>query len=117
VPVPRADLSPPCAANLVGDFLDALDLRNVIVVANDSDGAIAQLLMVQRPERIDRVVLTSSDSFERFFPPPFVFLPNVARVPGAVWLLVALLRVRALHGMQWSARSVKRPAPSTNWRT
>jgi pimeloyl-ACP methyl ester carboxylesterase len=97
VPVPRADLSPPGVANMVGDFLDALDLRNVVVVANDTGGAIAQLLMVQRPERIGRVVLTPSDSFECFLPPPFVLLPKVARVPGAMWLLVELLRVRAVH--------------------
>jgi pimeloyl-ACP methyl ester carboxylesterase len=97
VPVPRADLSPPGVANLVGDFLDGLDLHNVILVANDTGGAITQLLMVQRPQRIGRVVLTPSDSFERFFPPPFTFLPRVARMPGAVWLLVQSLRVRALH--------------------
>jgi len=97
VPVPRADLSPPGVANLIGDFLDALDLHDVIVVANDTGGAITQLLMVQRPRRIGRVVLTPSDSFERFFPPPFVFLPRAARLPGAVWLLVQSLRVRALH--------------------
>jgi pimeloyl-ACP methyl ester carboxylesterase len=97
VPVPRADLSPPGAANLVGDFLEGLDLHNVILVANDTGGAITQLLMVQRPQRIGRVVLTPSDSFERFFPPPFTFLPRVSRMPGAVWLLVQSLRMRALH--------------------
>jgi pimeloyl-ACP methyl ester carboxylesterase len=97
VPVPRADLTPPGVANLVAEFLEVLDLRDVIVVANDTGGAITQLLMVQHPERIDRVVLTPSDSFERFFPPPFAVLPAAARLPGAVWLLVQLLRVRALH--------------------
>ena len=97
VPVPRADLSPPGVANLVGDFLDGLDLHDVILVANDTGGALTQLLMVQRPQRIGRVVLTPSDSFERFFPPPFTFLPRAARMPGAVWLLVQSLRVRALH--------------------
>jgi len=97
VPVPRADLNPPGVANLIGDFLDALDLHDVIVVANDTGGAITQLLMVHRPRRIGRVVLTPSDSFERFFPPPFTFLPGVARMPGAVWLLVQSLRLRALH--------------------
>jgi pimeloyl-ACP methyl ester carboxylesterase len=54
VPVPRADLSPPGVANLVADFLDALDFRNAILVANDTGGAITKLLMVQRPQRIGR---------------------------------------------------------------
>jgi pimeloyl-ACP methyl ester carboxylesterase len=112
VPLPRADLTPPAVANLVAAFLEALDLRDVIVVANDTGGAITQCLMVQHPERIGRVVLTPSDSFERFFPPPFAFLPAASRLPGAVWLLVQLLRVRALHRLPitfgWVA---KRPIP------
>jgi pimeloyl-ACP methyl ester carboxylesterase len=40
-------------------------LRDVIVVANDTGGAITQLLVVQHPERIARIV--PSDSFECFF--------------------------------------------------
>ncbi len=97
VAVPRADLTPPGVAKLVAEFLEALDLRDVTVVANDTGGAITQLLMTRHPERIGRVVLTPSDSFERFFPPPFAFLPALSRLPGAVWLLVQLLRARASH--------------------
>src|SRR6516165_4820569 len=112
VPVPHADLTPPGIATLVAQFLDALDLRDVIVVANDTGGAITQLLMVHHPERIGRVVLTPSDCFERFLPPPFSFLPAASRLPGAVWLLVQLMRVRALHRLPiafgWVA---KRPVP------
>jgi pimeloyl-ACP methyl ester carboxylesterase len=110
--VPQADLSPPGVAGLVAEFLAALDLRDAVVVANDTGGAIAQLLMVDHPERVGRVVLTPSDSFERFFPPPFTFLPAASRLPGAVWLLVQLLRVRALHRLPiafgWVTR---RPIP------
>jgi pimeloyl-ACP methyl ester carboxylesterase len=97
IPVPRADLSPPGVARFVAEYIESLDLRDVVIVANDTGGAITQLLMVEDPERIGRVVLTSSDSFERFFPPPFAFLPLASRLPGAVWLLVQVLRVRALH--------------------
>jgi pimeloyl-ACP methyl ester carboxylesterase len=113
VPVPRADLTPPGVASLVAEFLEVLDVRDVIVVANDTGGAITQLLMVQHPERIARVVLTPSDSFERFFPPPFAVLPAAARLPGAVWLLVQLLRVRALHRLPITFGWVsKRPIPA-----
>jgi pimeloyl-ACP methyl ester carboxylesterase len=97
IAVPRADLSPAGVAGLVAEYLEALDLRDVTVVANDTGGAITQLLMVDHPERVGRVVMTPSDSFERFFPPPFALLPAASRLPGAVWLLVQLLRVRALH--------------------
>jgi pimeloyl-ACP methyl ester carboxylesterase len=111
--VPHADLSPPGVAGLVAEFLEALNLRDVVVVANDTGGAITQLLMVEHPERIGRVVLTPSDSFERFFPPPFAFLPAAYRLPGAVWLLVQLLRVRALHRLPITFGWVtKRPIPA-----
>jgi pimeloyl-ACP methyl ester carboxylesterase len=68
--------------------------------------------MAERPQRLGRLVLTSSDSLERFFPPAFASLPVVARVPGAMWLLAQSLRVPALHRLPvtfgWVA---KRPIP------
>src|ERR1700738_4420445 len=69
--------------------------------------------MTRHPERVGRVVLTSSDSFERFFPPMFRPLQWVARVPGGVSLVVQALRARALHRLPiafgWVA---KRPIPA-----
>ncbi|GAA3435859.1 alpha/beta fold hydrolase [Kutzneria kofuensis] len=97
VPVPRADLTPPGVAALIADFLDALDLRDVTLIANDTGGAITQLVMADHPERIGRVVLTPCDCFEAFFPSVFAPLPRFVRIPGATWLLVQALRLRALH--------------------
>lgn len=112
VPVPDADLSPPGVAGLIAEFLDRLDLREVTVVANDTGGGLTQILMANHPDRIARVVLTPSDSFERFFPPMFAYLPWAARVPGFVWLLCQALRVRTLHRLPmtfgWLSR---RPIP------
>lgn len=94
---PGTDLSPPGVARLIADFLAALDLTDVTVVANDTGGALTQVLMAEHPERIGRVVLTPSDAFERFFPPQFGFLPVLATLPGSTWLLTQLLKVPALH--------------------
>ncbi|WP_158881446.1 alpha/beta fold hydrolase [Amycolatopsis anabasis] len=91
---PDADLTPPGIARLIAEFLEALDLTGVLVVANDTGGAITQILMAEHPERIAGVVLTPSDSFERFFPPIFAPLPRLARVPGATSVLAAALRSR-----------------------
>jgi pimeloyl-ACP methyl ester carboxylesterase len=102
LPVPNADLNPPGVAALIAAFLDELDLRDVTVVANDTGGAITQLLMTEHPERVGRVVLTPSDALERFFPPVFAPLPTLARVPGSMWLLAQLLRVRALHRLPFT---------------
>lgn len=90
---PNADLSPPGVARLIAEFLDALDLDDVTVVANDTGGAITQILMANHPQRLGRVVLTPCDAFEEFFPEPFTPLPTVVRVPGAVWLMTNLLRL------------------------
>jgi pimeloyl-ACP methyl ester carboxylesterase len=112
VPMPDADLSPPGVAALVAGFLERLDLRDVTLVANDTGGAITQILMARYPDQVGRVVLTPSDSFEKFFPPMFALLPWLARIPGGTSLLVGLLRWRVLHRLPlafgWLA---KRPFP------
>ncbi|MDP9116844.1 MAG: alpha/beta hydrolase [Actinomycetota bacterium] len=95
--VPGVDLTPTGVAALIAGFLDALDLHDVTIVANDTGGALTQILMTQHPERIGRVVLTPSDSFRHFFPPMFAVLPRLAKIPGGTWLLVQSLRLRALH--------------------
>ncbi|TDC56422.1 alpha/beta fold hydrolase [Actinomadura sp. KC345] len=91
---PDADLSPAGVADLIGDFLAALELTDVTLVANDTGGALVQMLMARRPERIGRVVLASCDALERFFPPIFRFLPWGARLPGFGRLLAEALRPR-----------------------
>ncbi|WIX91832.1 alpha/beta fold hydrolase [Amycolatopsis sp. DG1A-15b] len=107
-----ADLSPTGNADVIADFLDALDLRNVTLVANDTGGALTQILLSRRPERVGRVVLTPSDCFEYFFPPIFQALPPLARIPGSMAVLGQLLRIRALYPLPilfgWV---VKRPLP------
>jgi pimeloyl-ACP methyl ester carboxylesterase len=112
LPAPDADLTPPGVADLVAELLVELDLHDVTVVANDSGGAITQILITRNPERIARVVLTPSDSFERFFPPLFAALPIAARVPGAPKVLTQALRARWVQrlpiGFGWLT---KRPIP------
>ncbi|RSM76065.1 alpha/beta hydrolase [Kibdelosporangium aridum] len=112
-PVPDADMTPPGVADLIAEFLDTLDLRDVTIVANDTGGALVQLVLTRNPDRIGRVVLTPSDCFEYFFPPLFAPLPKLAKLPGFASVLVAALRSR------WIQRSpaafgfvAKRPVPN-----
>lgn len=93
----EADLTPPGVAEIIAGLLDALDLTDVTLIGNDTGGALTQLLMVRRPERIARVVLASCDGLEFFFPKPFNLLPPLAAVPGSMWLLAQTVRLRALH--------------------
>jgi pimeloyl-ACP methyl ester carboxylesterase len=94
---PGADRSPRGVANLIADFLEALDLEGVILVANDTGGAIAQLVATERPERIGRLVLTPCDAYENFLPLAFRHLQWLARVPGALPLVFQGMRVAALR--------------------
>ncbi|MGX7677354.1 alpha/beta fold hydrolase [Jatrophihabitans sp. DSM 45814] len=64
----EADLSLPGIAGMVAEFLERLDLHDVTLVGNDTGGALVQLLMRDRPERVRRVVLASCDAFDNFPP-------------------------------------------------
>jgi len=94
---PDADLTPSGVADLIADFLDALDLRDVTLVANDTGGGLTQIMLTRRPQRVERVVLTPSDSFDHFFPPIFRPLSALAKIPGSMRPLAAMLQVKALH--------------------
>ena len=58
---------------------------------------VAGVLVTSRPERIGALVLTPSDSYERFFPPLFRFLQLGGRLPGFPYALAQSLRLRVLH--------------------
>jgi len=87
-----ADLAPPAAARIIGDFLAALDLDDVTIVGNDSGGAVTQMLVTSNPSRISRLVLTNCDSFENFPPGVFKLLGKAAKIPGSSWVLAQSMR-------------------------
>jgi pimeloyl-ACP methyl ester carboxylesterase len=92
-----ADMSAPGLALMIAEAIEALGLDGVTVVGNDTGGGLTQLVAVRRPERIARLVLTSSDAFDNF-PPRFfriVFAP--ARIPGVIPVGFAGLRLRRLR--------------------
>jgi pimeloyl-ACP methyl ester carboxylesterase len=89
-----ADLSPPGLAAIIAAFLEALDLRDVTLVGNDTGGAICQLVAVNHPERLGRLVLTPCDAYDNFLPPMFRPLQMAARIPGAIWVIGQSLRPR-----------------------
>ena len=97
-PMPRdADMSGPGLADLIADAIEALELRDVTLVGNDSGGGLSQILVTRRPERIDRLVLTSCDAFENFPPRFFRYVLAPARVPGVIPVAFGALRLRPLR--------------------
>ena len=89
---PDADLAPPAAAGIVGDFLAALELRDVTIVGNDSGGAVTQMLVTSDASRIGRLVLTNCDAFEEFPPGVFKLMSKAGRLPGAGYVLAQSMR-------------------------
>lgn len=87
-----ADLSPAGLAQLVAEFLSRLELTEVTLVGNDTGGAICQLVAVDHPDRLARLVLTNCDAYENFLPPAFRPLQLLPRIPGALWLASRCLR-------------------------
>jgi pimeloyl-ACP methyl ester carboxylesterase len=90
----RSTLTPAGVADLVADLIARLDLTDVTVVASDTGGAIAQLLVTRRPERIARLVLTPCDALEVFPPALFVPLFKLGRVPPLLSAFLQPLRLR-----------------------
>jgi pimeloyl-ACP methyl ester carboxylesterase len=91
------DMSLPGLADILYGFVEAVDLHDVTLVANDTGGAITQALIGRRPERITRLVLTSCDAFDRYPPPAVAYLKPTARVPGGLWALGQAVRFRAVQ--------------------
>jgi pimeloyl-ACP methyl ester carboxylesterase len=93
---PDADLTPPGVAATIASFLDALDLEDVVIVGNDSGGAMSQILVTRHPERIGRLVLTNCDTYENFPPGIFKAMPPLAKLPGGMTLLSLPFRSGAI---------------------
>jgi pimeloyl-ACP methyl ester carboxylesterase len=109
---PDHSVSPPALADLIADTIEAIGLEDVTLVGNDTGGALCQILISRRPERIGRLVLTSCDAFDNF--PPKVMRPAipVLRVPGAIPVLFGPLRFAAVRKrMMTLIRATKRPVP------
>ena len=90
---PGADLSPAGHADQIAEFIGHLGLDRATIVGNDSGGAISQILATRHPERVERLVLTNCDMFDRFPPFPFTLMAPVAKLPGGMKLLQAPFRV------------------------
>ncbi len=107
---PDADLSVEGVAKLVADFLEALDLRDVTIVGNDSGGVISQVVAARHGERVGRLVLTTCDAYEIFPPLLFSYLRLLPVVPGLMTLLAkGMFHVKALRDLPlaygWLAKS------------
>jgi pimeloyl-ACP methyl ester carboxylesterase len=95
---PDADLTMEGIAAMVGEFLDVLALEDVVLVGNDTGGALAQILATTTPGRLGALVLTSCDAFEHF--PPPILKPFIAAAKAGPAFTAALQPLRTRIGRQ-----------------
>ena len=74
--VPEQDVSVTANANMLAQFLDALDIAQVDLVGNDSGGGIAQIFAALHPQRVRSLTLTDCDTHDNW--PPEAFKPFLA---------------------------------------
>src|SRR5262245_20541153 len=72
---PSQPVSFTAQAAMLAQFLDALAIDKVDLVANDSGGAIAQIFAVRNPHRLRTLTLTNCDAHDNW--PPALTLPMV----------------------------------------
>ena len=108
----EADLSPHGIARFQAEFLEALDLREVTLVGNDS--GIFQLTAGWYPERIARLVLTPCEAFENFPPGlPGRTAEVGIKMTGGAFFMAQALRVHALRRLPFTFGWIaKRPVPN-----
>lgn len=97
-PMPRADLTPPGLAGIIGEAVEQLGLTGVTLVGNDTGGGLCQIAAAAKPDWLGRLFLTSCDAFD-VFPPRFfhwLLLP-AAHVPATVPIFFGALRSRRLR--------------------
>jgi pimeloyl-ACP methyl ester carboxylesterase len=111
---PGADLSPIAVAGAITSLLGALDLHDVVLVGNDTGGALCQLALRGDTRRVTGLVLTNCDAFEQFPPRFLVPLFILARYRLAVWAVAQQTRLRAVrHSPLGFGPLLNRPRPAS----
>lgn len=108
----EADLSMRGIAEIVGELMEALDLREVTLAMNDWGGG--QLLIGSAYEqRISRLTLCACEAFDNVPPKGAAkLLPYIARLPGGLRLALAAFRFDSLRRLPMTYGPLsKRPVP------
>ena len=77
---PGQDVSVTANAEMIRQFLDALNIDQVDLVGNDSGGGIAQIFAALYPNRVRTLTLTDCDTHDNW--PPEAFKPFLAMAAG-----------------------------------
>lgn len=103
--------TPDLVNELIVEFLDRLDIRDVTLV--ESDCGRAQTVAARHPERLARLVLISCEAFDNYPPGlPGKMITAACRVPGGIPLMVRTLGLKPLRRLPVGIGALtKRPVP------
>jgi pimeloyl-ACP methyl ester carboxylesterase len=109
---PDADLTLHGIARLVAEFLDRLDLHDVVLIQNDWGGAIV-VAADRLSDRVGRLVLVAVEAFDNYPPGlPGKAVALASKLPGGINLALQPLRFKPLRrtptAFGWMS---KRPVP------
>lgn len=91
-----ADLSLEGHARIVVDVVEALGLRDVTLVENDT--GMLQLIAGDPPAWLAGIVLTSCEAFSNYPPGlPGKVVGMIGKLPGGIWFAAQQLRIRPLR--------------------
>jgi pimeloyl-ACP methyl ester carboxylesterase len=109
---PDADLSMRGMAEILGEFIEALDLREITLAMSDWGGPML-LVGGPRDERLARLVVCSCEAFENVPPKGAAkLLPYIARVPGGLDAALFPFRFDRLRRLPMTYGPLsKRPVP------
>ena len=104
---PYEDFTAPMQAELLLDWLDKWGLDDVVLVAHDVGGAVAQQVVANHPERVSHLVLVDSVCYDNWPARVVAQVMRLARTPGLDTMAYALnLHRRLAHAKVGFLRTV-----------
>ncbi|BCO34274.1 alpha/beta hydrolase [Mycobacterium heckeshornense] len=115
---PHADLGVRAAGWRISGLLEALDLSDVTLVANDTGGGIVQAALGDGGldfGRVARLVFTNCDSFEHFPPSGFAPLVRLCRLSATLGMVVLRLLATGPGLARFASTVTRRGIDRARW--
>jgi pimeloyl-ACP methyl ester carboxylesterase len=94
---PDQDVSVTANANMLDEFLDALNIERMDLVGNDSGGGIAQIFAALHPQSVRSLTLTNCDAHDNWPPEAFKPFLSMAAAGGLRVVFDAMLADKSVY--------------------
>ena len=92
-------------ADIIADFIDTMNLENVIYVGHSMGGQIGITLAIDHPETIDKLVLAAPAGIEKFDPGDGRWLGNALNMRGIVKATEPMVRQNlSINFYRWDSK-------------